>query len=91
MTMIVAGFVVWMNMTTPQVFLHPERFSSIEECRTKGTPLFEELKKTVTDKDALLGECLVFPQEAVDADIKKQFISKLKLNNTQEIEHAPSP
>lgn len=91
MNMFVAGFVVWVNMTTPQVFLHPERFSSIEDCRAKGDPLFEELKKIVTDKDALLGECLEFPHEAIDADIKKEFISKLKLNKTQEIEHAPSP
>ena len=75
----VAGFVLWMNLGTPAVFLHPGRFDTYDECRAAGDLMFKELTKYPERLDILKGECVAIPLNTSDDAVKTLLIEMFQI------------
>ena len=75
-TKFVAGFVLFYNHIAPQVYIHPERFETHEECRVGGESLWIELRKVAGEQDSIIGDCFSVPAEMTEPELKKFFLEK---------------
>lgn len=68
-----AGFILCSTLNLScEAYVDTNTYQSFQECRAKGTTLYNELTQVAASTDVVLGDCLEIP-DGVD---KKEFILK---------------